>query len=307
MNILIAGGSGTLGRHLIPAWIQAGHQVVNLSRGGNDPFGKISGPGTFRQLIWDGHTIPDPGFSPEMIVNLAGTGLADASWTPARRKLILDSRIRATRACVDFIRKQGNTVQLFVNASAVGFYGAHREEPSGETAAPGTDFLAEVCMAWEQEALRATVRTVLLRTGIVLSSYGGAFPKLLPVFKAGIGGWLGSGKQAFPWIDAREFEPLLNWLLEHPEISGPVNVTAPGIVTNKEFSKTLAAVLHKPCLFPVPGAILKLMLGSRADLVLKGQNAIPEKLLRAGYSFAYPDLGPSLDFHRKQPGYFPTE
>jgi uncharacterized protein (TIGR01777 family) len=296
MKILLAGGSGTIGKHLIEDWNLAGHEVVNLSRSHSES--SPSGNDRLTQLVWDGQSIPETDFRPDIVVNLAGAGIADYAWTPARRKTILDSRIKSTRACVDFIRKNPG-VQLFVNASAVGFYGAHREEPCTEASPAGTDFLAEVCQAWENEAMRAPVRTVLLRTSVVISHYGGALTKMLPVFKAGIGGWLGNGKQPFPWIDGREFSGILQWLIDHSEASGPYNVCAPESINNRQFSQALAKSLHRPCLFAVPAFALKAMLGSRADLVLKGQNQVPERLLKEGFRFKYGILKEALAFHTR--------
>lgn len=273
------------------------HQIINLSRH-HTAFGGV-GVATFVHLIWDGQKIPELDFVPEYIINLAGAGIADASWTPARRKLILESRIKSTRACVEYIREHKDQVKLFINGSAVGYYGADREEVCTEESAPGNDFLAEVCQAWEQEALRAPVRTVLLRTGIVISKEGGALPKLLPVFRAGIGGWLGSGKQSFPWIDVREFSKIIEWLAKKEDISGPVNICTPATISNFHFSKTLAKVLKRPCLFPVPGVGIKMILGDRADLLLKGQNVYPDKLVKSGYSYQYDNLAESLKFHSK--------
>jgi len=292
MNILLVGGSGTIGKHLIPEWLEAGHQIINLSRSAGGHSGGNNGQ--FQTQVWDGQKIPDLKFTPDWIINLAGAGIADESWTPARRKVLLESRVKTTRACVEYIRSHSQEVKLFVNASAVGFYGSNRTDRCTEDSAVGTDFLAEVCKAWEQEALRAPVRTVLLRIGVVLSKHGGALAKLLPVFRAGIGGWIGSGNQAFPWIDGREFFSVVNWLAENESISGPVNMCSPESITNLHFSKTLAKVLHRPCIFPVPAFALRLILGERASLLLDGQNMVPEKLIQNGYQFQYGELSRSL-------------
>lgn len=303
MKILIIGGTGTIGLQIMGDWMQEGyekkidHEIINLSRHYTS-FGGV-GVATFYHQIWDGQKFPDLDFVPEYIINLAGAGIADESWTPARRKLILDSRIKSTRACVEYIREHKDEVKLFVNGSAVGYYGADREDICTEESAPGNDFLAEVCQAWEQEAMRAPIRTVLLRTGIVMSRDGGALQKLLPIFRAGMGGWLGSGKQSFPWIDVREFSKIIEWLIKNEDISGPVNVCTPVTISNFHFSKTLAKVLKRPCLFPVPQAGIKLILGARAELLLKGQNAYPEKLIKSGYLFEYDNLVESLEYHSK--------
>jgi uncharacterized protein (TIGR01777 family) len=297
MKILLVGGSGTIGKHLIEDWLLAGHQVQNLSRSSMDAL--VTSAGSLLQQQWDGQTIPDTEFRPDLVVNLAGAGIADHAWTPDRRKLILDSRIKSTRACVEYIRKNTDSVKLFINSSAVGFYGAHREEICTEESKPGNDFLAEVCEAWENEAKRAPVRTVLLRTSVVISKHGGALPKMLPVFKAGIGGWLGNGRQPFPWIDGREFSHLIQWLMDHPEASGPYNICSPQSINNKQFSQALSEAVHRPCLFAVPAFVLKIMLGSRADLVLKGQNQVPERLTREGYVFKYDKISEALHFHTR--------
>jgi uncharacterized protein (TIGR01777 family) len=292
MKILIVGGSGTVGKHLIPEWLQAGHQVINLSR--NQSSQNLSDNEGIQHQNWDGQKIPDLGFIPDWVVNLAGAGIADQSWTPSRRKVLLESRVKTTRACVEYIRAHSQDIKLFINASAVGYYGSNRTDRCTEASAAGTDFLAEVCKAWEQEALRAPIRTVLLRTGVVLSKYGGALPKLLPVFRAGIGGWIGTGNQAFPWIDGREFFPILNWIAAHEHLSGPINMCSPESISNLHFSKTLAKILHRPCIFPVPAFALRLILGERASLLLDGQNMFPEKLTQNGYQFQYGELSRSL-------------
>lgn len=289
MKILIAGGTGFIGKQLIREW--SGNEIRVLTRG-NLP-AQTSSP-NLKYLTWDGIKIPETDFKADIVVNLAGAGIADQAWTPSRRKLLLESRVHSTRACVEYIRQQSPQTRVLINASAVGFYGAGTLAEVDETSPAGNDFLAEVSQVWEQEALRSPVRTVILRTGVVLGPEGGALAKLLPLFQTGLGGWLGSGTQAFPWIHVKDVTASIRWLADQTRISGPVNLVSPQMTNNKVFSKTLAKILHRPCIFPVPAFVLKLILGERSDIILKGQKVVPAILLKEKYPFIFPDLTSAL-------------
>jgi uncharacterized protein (TIGR01777 family) len=181
-----------------------------------------------------------------------------------------------------------------VNASAVGFYGGRGDEPLDESASPGADFLSGVVQAWEAEARKASVRSVQVRTGIVLSARGGALGPMLPPFRAFVGGPIGNGKQWFPWIHIADEVAAIIWAIDHEALEGPANLVAPGIVTMKQFAGALGRALHRPALFPVPAAPLKLLLGEFAGVLLEGQRAVPRKLLADGFQFRFTDVDAAL-------------
>src|SRR5260221_4552255 len=224
MKVAIAGPSGLIGTALGTALGERGDEVVKLPR--------------FGTATWQLDRA-------EAVVNLAGASVGGKRWTPAYKKEILDSRVLTTRALVDL------KPPVLINASAVGYYGGRGDEVLEETASPGNDFLAQVCKAWEAEAARAPGRSVFLRTGIVLSSRGGALAPMLPPFKAFVGGPIGSGKQWFPWIHLADEVAAIVACLDS-DLRGPVNLVAPGIVTMREFAKALGRALHRPSAFPVP-------------------------------------------------------
>lgn len=285
MKILIAGGTGFIGQKLVEDCTSRGHQVQILSRS--------KGSGSKVVIQWDGKKIPETVGEPDLLINLSGAGIADTSWTEARKKALYDSRIQSTEACIAFIERQIKKPALFINASAVGYYGFETQDFVDERGNSGSDFLGALSVAWEQAAMKAKVPTLILRTGVVLGKEGGALPKLLPLFRLGLGGWLGSGKQAFPWIHIDDITGSILFLVE-TGVTGPVNLVAPAQTDNKSFSQTLAEVLHRPCVFPAPGIVLKWVLGERADLVLKGQKVIPAKLVATGYTFKFPTLKSAL-------------
>ncbi len=272
MNVIVAGASGLIGTELVKALRTRGDQVLALPRYGSAP--------------WQVE-----GF--DAVVNLAGANLSAKRWSPEFKKQILDSRVETTRALVDAIGKAARKPRVLVNASAVGFYGARGDEPLDESSAPGSDFLSGVVQAWEAEAQKTSVRSVQLRTGIVLSKKGGALQPMLPPFKAFVGGPIGSGKQWFPWIHLADEVAATLWCLDH-DLTGPVNLVAPGIVDMKDFAQALGRALHRPSLFPVPGAALKLLLGEFAEVVLDGQRAVPKKLFDAGFRFRFTDVNDAL-------------
>jgi len=273
MNVIVAGASGLIGTELVKALRARGDQVLALPR--------------YRSAPWQ-----VDGF--DAVVNLAGANLSAKRWSPEFKKEILDSRLDTTRALVQAIDKATRKPRVLVNSSAVGFYGGGRgDETLDESGAPGSDFLSGIVKAWEAEAQKASVRSVQLRTGIVLSTKGGALQPFLPPFKAFVGGPIGSGKQWFPWIHIADEVGAILWCLDN-ELSGPVNLVAPGIVNMKDFAKALGRALHRPSLFPVPGAALKLLLGEFAEVVLDGQRAVPKKLFDKGFRFRFTDVNDAL-------------
>jgi uncharacterized protein (TIGR01777 family) len=298
MNIIIAGGSGFIGSALVNVLQGDGHDITVLARNERSANEKLGGKA--RVLPWDGEFVgawAEAMNGTDVVVNLAGESIGDGRWSGARKEKILQSRLKATRAIVDAIIKAEKKPSLLINASAVGFYG---NVPSGdvdESHAPGDDFLANVCKEWELEARRAEstgVRVALIRTGIVLSKNGGALPRMLAPFKFFIGGKIGTGSQWMPWIHLEDHLGIIKYIIGRQSVSGAVNLSAPEPATMKEFARTLGKAMHRPSLFPVPGFVLKVMLGKMSSLVLEGQRAVPKKILAAGYIFKFPQLDAAL-------------
>ncbi|MBI4348203.1 MAG: TIGR01777 family protein [Elusimicrobia bacterium] len=299
MRILVCGGTGFVGRHLCRHLAGLGHEVVVVSR--------AEGPapaGAARRVSWD--KLLEAVESAEAVVNLSGAGVADGRWSARRKVELKASRLTTTSRVVQAILAAKRKPEVLVNASAVGYYGDRGEEKLVESSVPGGGFLAELCMAWENEAERASeagVRVVTARIGVVLGIDGGALPRMLPPFRLGLGGPLGSGRQYMSWIHIDDAVGLLWLAASRRELKGPLNVTAPAPATNREFSRALAASLHRPCLFVVPGFILRGALGEMAELLLGGQRVEPAAALGRGYTFRFPELGPALtDLTHPLPG-----
>jgi uncharacterized protein (TIGR01777 family) len=230
-------------------------------------------------------------------VNLAGANIGEGRWTPQRKKLIIESRLNASAAVVQAVTNVQNKPAVVVQASAVGFYGNRGGEVLTESSAPAEDYFpSEVCVRWERaiEPVSSHARLVLVRTGVILSSKGGALPKLLTPFKLFAGGRFGDGKQWFPWIHILDEAKAIAFLIATKEASGVFNLTAPGIVTNGEFAKALGAALNRPALVPAPAVVLRQALGDMSALLLDGQRAISQRLQDAGFEFSYDAVGPAL-------------
>ena len=268
----------------------AGHQVIVLTRR----------PARDGDLLWspemEGGAWTAAVHAADVVVNLAGEGIADKRWSPSRKEAILNSRVRATRALADVLREAVRPA-VFLSSSAVGIYGDCGDAEVTETRAPGSDFLARTCVAWELEARAAAdvTRTVLLRTGVVLARQAGALPQIAMPFRFFAGGPLGSGRQFMSWIHCEDWVAMVLWAMESSAISGPVNVTAPMPVRNVDFARTLGHVLGRPALLPAPAFALRLALGELADTaLLSGQRVTPAVALANGFRFRYPELRPAL-------------
>ena len=292
MKVLVTGASGLIGSALIPRLTEAGHTVVKAVRR----------PATSPTVLsWDpvAGTVEKRGLEGvDAVIHLAGAGIGDKKWTPEYKQEIRDSRTLGTAAIAQAIAEMSTKPSVFLSGSAIGIYGAHNDEILDESSPAAEDFLAQVCVDWEaaaQPARDAGVRTVFLRTGIVLSPNGGALKKQLPVFKFGLGGTFGSGKQWQSWISIDDEVGAIMHLLTS-SVSGPVNLTAPNPVTSKEFSRTLGKVLKRPAFAKIPSFRPKALLGSELvqNLLLNGQRVIPDVLQRDGYTFAHPDLEAAL-------------
>jgi uncharacterized protein (TIGR01777 family) len=287
MRVLMTGGTGFLGAPLCRALRGAGHTVTVVTRAPEH----VTGPA----VGWDGleAAVRDA----DALVNLAGEPIAAGRWGAARKDRILASRVESTRALVRAAAAAGRRPSVLVSASAVGWYGARGDEPLDETAGPGTDFLAEVCRAWEAEALAAEalgLRVVRLRFGIALAPDGGALARMLPPFRAFVGGPLGSGAQWMSWIHRDDVTGLVVAALASEAWAGAVNATAPQPVTNRDFARALGDALARPSWLRTPAVVLRLALGEMADMLLTGQRVLPRVAERLGYQFRYRDLGPAL-------------
>lgn len=295
MKIILTGGTGFIGSALRKKLLSAGHEVIVLTR-------KSGAQGVDREkfVIWDGKTPGDWTANLEdadAVINLAGENIAAKRWTSARKQELLSSRVDATRAIVCAIEQTRKRPAVLINVSAVGYYGDVPEKELTETDSRGSGFLAEVCEKWEAEARRAEelgVRVVLARLGPVLGERGGMLSKMLPPFRFFIGGSLGAGKQWIPWVHQEDIIGAFLFMLEHEDISGPVNVAAPVPVIMKNFCSVLGNVLHRPAWFSAPGFILKMFLGEMSAIILSSQKAVPHKLLQAGYPFRHSELSEAL-------------
>jgi uncharacterized protein len=296
MKIVITGSSGLIGSALVRVLRSEGdgqaHQVLRLVR---------REPAADDEISWDpaAGRGPDPAGleGVDAAINLAGAGVGDHRWTDDYKQQIVQSRVASTEVLTQALAQLEPRPRVLLSGSAIGFYGDTGGTEVDEESLPGKDFLAEVAVKWEAAAAAATdagIRTVLLRTGIVLSTKGGALGKVLTMFRAGVGGRLGSGKQYLSWIARPDYIAAMRFLLEADGISGPVNMTAPNPVTNRDYTRAVADAVHRPALFPAPAAALKLALGGFADSIVGGQRVIPKRLLGAGFEFAYPEIGAAL-------------
>ena len=291
MKIFLTGGTGFVGKTLAPALVRSGHEVSILTRAakeGSSGISWIEGDPT-QKGKWQ-----DAVKEHEAVINLAGASIF-TRWTEEAKQKIRDSRILTTRHLVEAL--EGGKGKAFLSTSAVGYYGFHGDEILSEEASPGGDFLALLAKDWEAEAKEAEkkgCRVVITRFGIVLGEKGGALGQMIPLFNKYLGGPLGSGKQWFSWIHIEDLVRACLFLLEHPEISGPVNFTAPNPVRNKELSQWLGRILGRPAFLPAPGFMLRLVLGEFGSILLEGQKVIPQKLLEAGFQFQYPEIAPAL-------------
>lgn len=278
-KIAISGSRGFVGSHLKKHFQSQGWRIVELGRS---------------ELYGDPEALAHKLAGCEALVHLSGAPIIQR-WTAKNRQLILDSRIDTTANLAKAIQRMETPPKVWLNASAVGIYPVWGEHTEGSNELDD-GFLGEVVMHWEAEAKKAETQTrlVLMRFGVVLGRDGGALPRLVRLFRLGLGGRLGFGKQAFPWIDIDDLVDGVNFLMESDTLSGPFNFTAPELVDNRAFTRILAAVLNRPAFIPVPAFALRLLYGKAADTLLKGQKAIPLRLTEAGFSYRYSSLKESL-------------
>lgn len=292
MKVIVTGSHGMIGTALIPALEAAGHQAIRVVRGvpaaGEIGWDPVEGELDRRDLA-----------GVDAAVHLAGEGLGTKRWSPAQKHQILDSRVRGTNLLSRRLAELDAKPRVLIAGSAIGYYGDRGAEQLDEQSSPGTGFLADVVQQWEAATTPAGdtgIRVVSIRSGVVLSPTGGALRRQLPLFKAGLGGRLGSGQQYLSWVSLDDEVGAILFALGNPGLTGPVNVTAPHSVTNAEFTGTLGAVLGRPSILTVPPIALSTLLGREmaGEMLLGGQRVVPAKLLDQGYRFAQPDLEPAL-------------
>ncbi|NDY42288.1 TIGR01777 family protein [Dissulfurirhabdus thermomarina] len=297
MRFFVMGGTGFVGTALLCHLVQAGHEVAALVRSAAGEKTLPPGVAAVAGNPLEPGGWQEPAAAADVLVNLVGRPIF-ARWTPTVRREILETRVRSTRMAVAALaRRAPGAGGTLINANAVGWYRGGSDEILAEDAPPGDGFLAEVARSWQAEAEKARdhgTRVVVTRFGTVLGPGGGALDRLLPPFRFGLGGRLGSGRQWFSWIHVADLARAVTFLAERKDLEGPVNLAAPNPVRNAEFTRALARVLHRPALLPVPAPLLRLLLGEVAEVILRGERVVPKRLLEAGFEFRFPTVEAAL-------------
>ena len=303
MKVIIAGGTGLIGRALSESLIHDGHEVIALSR---NPERMANFPRAAKLEKWDGQTAQGWGklvTGADAMVNLAGENLSAGRWTARRKQQILESRLNAGKALLQAIQGSVKKPPILVQSTAVGYYGPSGDEWLSEEAPPATDFLARVCQAWEnstQPVEALGVRRVVTRSGVVLSTRSGAFPRMLLPFRLFAGGPLGSGKQWLSWVHLEDEVRALRFLIENPAARGTFNIAAQPL-SNRQFARVLGKVMHRPAFVPVPAFAIRLLFGEMGTVVLDGQRVSAERLVGLGFRFRFPEAEAALmDLLKKQ-------
>ena len=288
MKVFVTGGTGLIGRALVKGMLSDGYEVTVLTRQSRESYGRL-------QYVQSFSEIPE---GLDAVVNLAGAGLADKRWSDRYKREILDSRITLTRNLVDQLRIKGMP-KVFLSGSAIGFYGADASASFTESDSVGEGFSANLCADWEAEARRAeseVTRLVLLRTGVVLDSKGGAFPQMTQSFKFGVGSWMGQGSHWLSWIHIEDMVSAIRFCLEHNDVRGPVNMTAPEPATHHAFADAVSQQKLVLVKLGMPAPVMRLVLGEMADeLLLTGQKVLPAALLEHGFQHKYPDITSAVE------------
>ncbi len=294
MKVLITGGTGFLGSHLVRRWRKRGWEITVLSR---DPrqVGRLFGEGVLGVALDQMERLPKRGKPFDLEVNLAGAPLLRWPWPDHYKGVLLESRVGTTRKLVRYLSQLEERPDLLISGSAVGYYGDRGDQLLDENSSPPktADFGYELCAAWEEAALEARplgIRVCIVRTGLVLSKDGGFLARLLPLFRVGLGFRIGSGRQWISWIHLEDYVAIYDFIIEHATLEGPFNGTAPEPVTHRELVEQLARAVGRPVLLTVPEWGLRLVAGELAQLLLASQRAIPRRLMEAGFPFSYPKL-----------------
>lgn len=290
MKILIGGASGFIGKAL-KKHLEKEHQVYTLVRDKDQATGKA--------IFWDIDALKiETDIDFDVVINLAGENIASGRWTKARKEAIERSRVNATKTIARFFTLRKTLPKAIINASATGFYGSRGDETLNESSSSGIGFLADVCKEWEQALLPVKdrgIRTVFLRTGVVLGKEGGVIKNLMVPFKLCLGGNLGDGSQYMSWIDLEDVVQAVDFIIRNESLEGPVNIVSPNPVTNAVFTKELAKALQRPAFLPMPKKLARFVFGEMADeLLLSSQRVLPEKLLKNGYQFRFPTIESSM-------------
>lgn len=298
MKVLVTGASGFVGKRVVKELLSSGDEVVVLTR--SIAKAAINLGSRCKYFTWADTSIKPPMEAFEgvhAVINLMGEGIAEKRWDEQQKKRIYDSRVVGTRMLVETLRELPKRPSVLVSASAVGVYGNRGSEDITEESSVGSDFLATVCKDWEAEAYKAKdfgMRVAVVRTGIVLGKGGGALKKMLPIFKLGAGGPVGSGKQYMSWIHVDDVARMYVEAVRNPYLSGPLNGTAPYPATNKEFAKALGKELHRPAFAPAPEFAIKMAFGEMGQMLLDGQKVLPTKVKSTKFRFLYPTLEMAL-------------
>lgn len=299
MKVLITGATGLIGHALQRSFAEKGYKMLLTTREAADDEMHI------QWSAEEGFADTEKLEGIDAVVHLAGESISALRWTDEKKKAIRDSRVLGTRNVVDAVSKLQSKPKVLVATSAVGFYGERGDEEVNESSGAGDNFLADVCKAWESESRRAEdagIRTVLLRTGIVLSKEGGVLATMLLPFKLGLGGVVGSGKQWISWISLEDHVAVINYAIENETLRGAVNSASPNPVTNEEFTKTLGDVLYRPTFIPLPEFAVSMLLGEMGDeLLLTSTKAMPKRLEDTKFEFKYPDLKAALERALSEP------
>jgi uncharacterized protein (TIGR01777 family) len=301
MRVFVTGGTGMVGSRIVPLLLRRNDTVLLLTRrpeSARQQFGGCT-------IVEGDPGVPGPWMDAvadcDAVLHLAGENLFARRWNDAFKKVLRDSRVLSTQNVVAAIarrpRQPDGSPKVLLNASAIGYYGPHQDEELTEGSPPGDDFLARLCAEWEQAARPAEghgIRLALVRIGVVLGKQSGALPKLLTPFRLGVGGPVGSGRQWMSWIHQDDLAGLFVFLLDNAAATGPINGTAPQPVTNRDFSRALGRVLHRPAFLPTPAFGLRFLLGEVADLVTTGQRVLPKRALELGFGFRFPTVDEAL-------------
>lgn len=292
MNILVTGGTGLIGGHLIPRLLELGHQVTVVTRSPDKARQRLDG----RVTLWKGLEDRQNLDGIDAVINLAGEPIADKRWTSEQKERLCQSRWRITKRLADLINATDTPPSVLISGSATGYYGDLGEVVVTEEEPPHNEFTHKLCARWEQIACEAQsdkTRVCLLRTGVVLAPKGGILAKMTPSFRLGLGGPIGNGRQYLPWIHIDDMVNAILWLLDN-DLRGPFNMVSPYPVRNEQFAHALGHALHRPAIIRVPATAIRLLMGESAVLVLGGQRALPKRLEAAGFAFRWYDLEEAL-------------
>jgi len=300
VRILVSGSTGLVGSAAADVLAHQGHEIVRLIRPGTVlPGQQHTSPAELRHIVWNPATgvLDSRAEGADALIHLAGASIAGHRWTQSWKRELRESRVAATRSLIASLRQFRQPPRIFIAASAIGFYGNRGDEILTETAPAADDFLGKVAVAWEQEAQAAEplgVRVARLRIGMVLGPNGGALARILPPFRMGVGGRLGSGKQWMSWIHIQDLIALITFLMKESTVRGVFNATSPFPVTNREFTQALADAVHRPAILPVPAFALRWIFGQMSEVLLASQRVFPDAAQRAGFIFQHPDIFAAL-------------